>query len=289
MVMRTALTYCLLGISALCAWEQSDSTRTPLDHHWRPELISADSALALPTLPLRSLDGMRTDSSEWLSYSVRYGLIQAGEAELRTEKGPDYDGRQTLRVIGAGRSTGALDWVFKVRDHYESHVDAEGLFPHRFIRSVREGGYRMERDIHFDPGRRLATTEDAKGTRHQMLPAFCQDLVSSFQFARQLPLDSIPDGGMVEIPTFLDGEVHLVRARKTGFERIEVKAGTFDCWSFKPVVMEGRIWKDEDDLTVYVSADRNRIPVLVKTDLIVGSLRLELVAQSRTPFAPGAQ
>ena len=288
MVMRTALVYCLLGASALCSWEQSDSARIPVDH-WRPELISADSALALPDLPLRTLARMRTDASEHLRYSVRYGLIQAGEAELRTEMGPEYEGRKTLRVVGAGRSTGALDWVFKVRDHYESHVDAEGLFPHRFIRSVREGGYRLERDIRFDPGRRLATTEDAKGTRHQVLPAFCQDLVSSFQFARQLPLDSIPDGGLVEIPTFLDGEVHLVRARKTGSERIKVNAGTFDCWSFQPVVMEGRIWKDEDDLTVYISADVHRIPVLVKTDLLVGSLRLELVAHSRAPIATGAQ
>ena len=41
--------------------------------------------------------------------------------------------------------------------------------------------------------------------------------------------------------------------------------------------MSGRIWEDEDDLTVYVSADEQRIPVLIKSDLVVGSVRLELV------------
>ena len=79
------------------------------------------------------------------------------------------------------------------------------------------------------------------------------------------------------MPAFVDGEVHMVRARKTGSKKIDVRAGTFDCWSFKPVVMSGRIWEDEDDLTVYVSADEQRIPVLIKSDLVVGSVRLELV------------
>ena len=288
MTVRLHLLMSTIGACLLSVAEQTDFAPDPA-HHWRPAVISADSAFALPLLPLRDLQGARPDSAESLSYTVRYGLIHAGVAELRTEMGPEYGGRQTIRVVGTGRSTGALDWVFQVRDHYESHVDADGLFPHRFIRSVQEGGYRLERDIRFDPERRLAITDDAKGIRHQAIPPFCQDLVSSFQFARHLPLASIPEGGLVEIPTFLDGEVHLVRARKIGAERVEVKAGTFDCWAFKPVVMEGRIWKDEDDLTVYISADHRRIPVLVKTDLLVGSLKLELVEHTRVPIASAEQ
>ena len=288
--MRTTFSLLLFLFAAQMAWAEMppDSTAHKLGP-WRPDLISPDSAAALPELPLRNAEIRCALAREELIYTVRYGFISAGEARLVTEPGPTYDGRPTFRVVGTGRSTGAFDLVFKVRDHYESHVDQFGLFPHRFIRRVKEGGYRMEREVTFDPRRRLACTEEKNSEKFQVLPAYCQDLVSAFHFARNLPLDTLPVGGIVEITTFLDGKVHLVRARKVGQEHIRVKAGGFDCWLFKPIVQEGRIWADEDDLTIYVSADARRIPVLVKSNLLVGSVRLELLAQNLTKSTPVPQ
>mgnify|MGYP003692567877 CR=1 FL=1 len=281
---KSALVGFLLPMMALAA-DSPDSTKAA--RAWRPPAIAADSAFSRPELDLRTLPLYSEVANEELVFAVRFGFITAGEARLHTEKGPDYNGRPTWRVVGTGRSTGAFDWVFRVRDHYESHVDQAGLFPHHFTRSVREGGYRMEREITFDPARRTAMTEDKeKGTtRHQVLPAYCQDLVSAFHYARNLPLDTVPYGGLVEITTFLDGKVHTLRARKTGREQVEVRAGKFDCWVFQPVVLKGRIWKDEADLTIHVSADARRTPVLIKSDLTVGSIRLELIEQQGSPIA----
>jgi len=285
--MRAVLTFFLFALLAQNALaEAHPDSIAASTKSWRPERITADSAASLPHLPLRTMASLRPAQSEELIYTVRYGFIAAGEARLSTEPGPSYGGRPTLRVVGTGRSTGAFDWVFKVRDHYESHVDTEGLFPHRFIRKVKEGGYKMDREITFDPMRRIACTQEKDEERFQVLPDFCQDLVSAFHFARNLPLDTLDIGNILEIPTFVDGKVHRIRARKTGEERIEVKAGSFNCWLFKPLVKEGRIWKDEDDLTVYVSADPRRIPVLVKSELLVGSVRLELISHNVTPTSP---
>lgn len=243
-----------------------------------PPEISADSAASRPALPLREMPGTADFLGEDLHYSVRYGFIEAGEARLTVSEGPLYGGRRTWKVVGEGRSTGALDWVFKVRDHYESHVDREGLFPHRFIRKVREGGYRLERDIAFDPTRRTAAIAEGKATRHHVMPAFVQDLVSAFCCARRLPLDRMQMGEVLVIPTLVDGKIHAVRAKFSGTKSIKVKAGRFQALAFTPVVQEGRIWKDDDDLTVWVSADERHIPLLVESDLVVGSIRLELVA-----------
>lgn len=253
---------------------------------WRPAVISADSAAALPHLPLRAVDAFWLPHQEELVYTVRYGFIAAGEARLSTQPGPSYGGRPTMQVVGTGRTTGAFDWVFKVRDHYESHVDKSGLFPHRFIRKVKEGGYQMDRKVVFDPARRSACTQEKGEERFQVLPDYCQDLVSAFHYARNLPLDSLRLGGIVEIPTFVDGKVHQVRARKMGEQQVDVKAGSFQCWVFQPLVKKGRIWKDEEDLTLYVSADARRMPVLVKSNLLVGSVRLELIEHHVTPTAP---
>ena len=144
----------------------------------------------------------------------------------------------------------------------------------------------MDREIVFDPSRRSACTQEKGEERFQVLPDYCQDLVSAFHYARNLPLDSLVMGGIVEIPTFVDGKVHHVRARKIGEKQVDVKAGSFQCWVFQPLVKKGRIWKDEEDLTLYVSADARRMPVLVKSNLLVGSVRLELIEHHVTPTAP---
>ena len=249
---------------------------------FRPVEISADSARSRTARPLRSMPRSVPFQGEDLRYAVRYGFIEAGQARLTVDEGPSYSGRKTWRVVGTGRSTGALDWCFRVRDHYESHIDRDGLFPHHFIRRIREGGYRLERNIAFDPARRTAATTQYDITRHHILPAYCQDLVSAFYCARNLDLEGLSQGDLIEIPTVVDGKVHSLRARLTDRREIEVKAGRFDCWAFTPVVQSGRIWKNEDDLTVWVSADRRRIPVLITSDLVVGTVRLELTEDAST-------
>lgn len=283
MRMLTSTLWLAMAVLPALTSVQSDPTAV---RPWRPALISADSAAALPHLPLRSVDAFWLPHQEELVYTVRYGFIAAGEARLSTQPGPSYGGRPTMQVVGTGRTTGAFDWVFKVRDHYESHVDKSGLFPHRFIRKVKEGGYQMDRKVVFDPARRSACTQEKGEERFQVLPDYCQDLVSAFHYARNLPLDSLRLGGIVEIPTFVDGKVHQVRARKMGEQQVNVKAGSFQCWVFQPLVKKGRIWKDEEDLTLYVSADARRMPVLVKSNLLVGSVRLELIEHHVTPTAP---
>ena len=272
----------ILGLAALALSvlaPDSGQAQAPV----QPPSISADSAASLPAFPLRRLPETLDFGGEDLLYSVRYGVFEAGEARLSVTAGPPYGGRETWRVVGTGRSTGPLDWVFRVRDHYESHIDRAGLFPHRFIRRVREGGYRLERDIDFDPARRTATTRQSGRVQHHMLPAYCQDLVSAFYYARNLPLESLRPGELVEIPTVVDGEVHTLRARFIGEDFVRVKAGRFACWRFTPVVQEGRIWKDEADLSVWVRADARRIPVLIESDLVVGSIRMELVEERLNP------
>lgn len=255
----------------------------------RPAEIPADSVSSRPVLPLRHLPGPVDFTGEDLHYSVRYGILEAGEARLTVTPGPEYAGRSTWKVVGTGRSTGALDWVFRVRDHYESHIDREGFFPHRFIRRVREGGYRLERDIDFDPARRTAATTQNGTTRHHVMPAFVQDLVSAFFCARRLPLGRMQPGDLIDIPTLVDGRIHALRARFLGPRTVKVKAGTFDGLAFAPVVRKGRIWKDDDDLTVIVSSDDRHLPVLIESDLVFGSVRLELVEdQTHSPGANAA-
>ena len=52
------------------------------------------------------------------------------------------------------------------------------------------------------------------------------------------------------------------------------------CHKIKPYVQSGRVFKKDESLTMWISADNNRIPMKIKADLIVGSIRIDLEAFS---------
>ncbi|WP_306641318.1 DUF3108 domain-containing protein [Sanyastnella coralliicola] len=224
---------------------------------------------------LRSVTNQAFQTGEKLTYRVHYGFVDAGEAVLEVKDSKwDFNGRPAYHIVGTGRSLGAFDWVFKVRDRYETYVDKDGLFPYRFIRNVSEGGYEIFQDYEFHPEKRALRTHEKE---EYLTPEFIQDLLSAFYYARTLDLSDVRKGDTFEIETFVDGEVYPLKIKYVGTEKIKLRKGTFRCMKFVPVIQEGRIWEDEDDLHVWITDDANKIPILVKSDLLVGSVKMQVV------------
>ena len=96
----------------------------------------------------RSINNIAFSVGEKLTYRLHYGFIDAGEATLEVKRyNNKIQGRELLHIVGLGRTISAFDWFFKVRDKYESYLDAEGLFPWYFIRRVNEGGTKSFRKV----------------------------------------------------------------------------------------------------------------------------------------------
>lgn len=213
-------------------------------------------------------------AGEKLTYLVHYGLIDAGEAVIELkETGYTFKGRPALHAVGTGTSLGAFDVFFKVRDRYETYIDQSGVFPWYFSRRVNEGGYKISQDYSFDHIEGSVLTE--KNETHQ-IPVGVQDMISAFYYARTLDYTNAQVGDIFEIPTFLDGETFILKIKYLGRDEVKVRNGKYDCLKFVPVVQEGRIWKDEEDLNVWISNDENKIPILAKTKILVGSIKMEL-------------
>ena len=62
-----------------------------------------------------------------------------------------------------------------------------------------------------------------------------------------------------------------------GKEIAETKLGKFRCLKFKPMVAQGEIFQEPYPMTLWVTDDRNKAPVLAKSMVIVGSVKIELV------------
>lgn len=213
---------------------------------------------------------------EFLKYKLAYGFMNAGEATLELKKAPNQiQNRDIIHVEGRGYSISAFDWFFKVRDQYDTYLDAEGVFPWLFVRRIEEGGYSKKQDYKFYQNK--GKVEDVRKKKEYSIPHGVQDMVSSFYYARTIDFSNAKKNDIFTFDAFVDGEITPIRIRYAGTKTVKVDAGKFDCMVFHPAVQEGRIFEDDDALTVYITNDENKIPVLAKAKILIGSVRMELI------------
>ncbi len=231
---------------------------------------SSEEVMQLPRTPHHAFK-----RGERLEYEVSYGWLDAGEAIIEVKEDRRKIGeRSVMYVVATGRSKGTFDWFFKVRDRYETYMDEEGVFPWIFVRDIHEGGFELEQYYTFDHlGKKVKTD---KGKEFEV-PLGVQDMISSFYRARALDMRNVKPGDIFEMQAFVDNEVWPLKIKFLRFESIEIDKGEFDCMVFVPVVQKGRIFKEEEDMMVWVTNDDNKIPVMAKASVLVGSIKMELV------------
>lgn len=221
------------------------------------------------------------DKGEWFKFKMSYsGWMKAGEATL-TVRDSKLKGREVFHVIGKGKTTGAVSWFFKVRDRYESYFDKTSGLPYKFIRDIDEGGHKKRLNIEFDQENQKAYINNIKEKKKSVVDTKpnVQDMVSAFYYLRNnYETEDINEGDEVILDMFFDSENYNFKLKFLGRETIKTKFGKVKCLKFRPLVMAGRVFKEQESLTLWVSADDNKVPLRIKADLAVGSLRADLEA-----------
>jgi hypothetical protein len=217
---------------------------------------------------------------EELTYRVHYGLIEAGVATIQIKKQTTLKGVPVYHLLGTGKSVGITDWLFKTRDVYESYVDTQSLLPQRFIRDVNEGGYIIKRDITFNRANNTAKDSELKKDTIFKLPPNVHDIFSAFYYARNLNVTNIQPGDIIEVPVFLDHEIFPFKIKFVGRDMVKTKFGKIKCLKFVPVVQKGRVFEDEDDMHLWISDDNMHVPIRIKSELLVGSIKVDLESYS---------
>ena len=125
-------------------------------------------------------------SGEWLKFKLSYsGWWKAGNATLEVFDAV-YKDTPVYKVVAKGWTTGPIKWVFKVKDHYESHFDKETGLPYKFVRNINEGGYKKNRIIEFDRSQNKAFVQDIKNQSNSSVDVEddIQDLISAYYYLR---------------------------------------------------------------------------------------------------------
>ncbi len=195
-----------------------------------------------------------------------------GVAEIRdTEK--TFNGRPVYHIDTEGNTVKMFNWFFKVYDQFDSYVDKEYIAPHYFERRTREGGYKKDDEYRFNQD------ENYVVSRTDSLPAppYLQDFISAVYYTRTISSDTLEEGDVIPVNFFLDDSVYTSAIIYEGREEIKIKMGTFRCLRFKPGMATGEVFADKYPMTLWVTDDKNHIPILAKSAVIVGNLKAELM------------
>lgn len=222
---------------------------------------------------------------EWFKFEMSYsGWFKAGEATLKVDE-KKLNGKPVYHVVGKGKTTGLINTFFKVRDRYESYFDQETGAPYKFIRQIDEGGHTKDVEINFDHKNKKAEVHNKK---HKTVKTITteqdvQDMVSMYYHLRNsIDVSNLKVGDEIKTTMFFDEENYGFKLKYLGEETIRVDVNgskvKVKTLKFRPYVMAGRVFKEEESLTLWVSADKNKIPLKIKADLAVGSLRADLVS-----------
>lgn len=240
------------------------------------EIPKIENAAQVKDLPVLKNEAFKR--GEMLSFRLHYGIIDAGTATLSiTEEALQFGGRKTFHVVGLGKSRGAFDWIFKVRDRYETYIDEQAIVPWLFVRRVKEGNYVCNQDYIFNQFSQKVNV--GENVMFDIEPNM-QDMVSAFYHARTMDLSGAKVGDIYSINAFVDKEVFPVKIKFVARETITTDLGTFKCLKFRPIIQQGRIFKHEEDLNIWITDDKNHIPIKGQADVLVGSIKMELTSYS---------
>jgi hypothetical protein len=218
------------------------------------------------------------DSGEWFKFRIHYGFINAGYATLEVKEAIK-DNKKICHAIGKGYTVGMSRFFFKVDDNYESYFDKVTNKPFQYVRKIDEGGYTKNQEGFFDQEKNKVLVKDYKNKTEKTFSVTenVQDIVSTFYFLRNHPnIDKLKVGESIVVDMFFDDEVYKFKLKFIGKEDLKTKFGTAPTMIFRPIVQSGRVFKEEESLTVWISDDENKIPLRIKASLAVGSIKADL-------------
>ena len=236
------------------------------------------SILILTTLSFDSFKEDAFDVGEYFKFRIHYGIVNAGYATLEV-KDATINNKKVFHAVGKGYTTGMSKFFFKVEDIYESYFDKETGSPYRYIRKIDEGGYTKNQEGIFNQNENRVLVKDYKRKSEKTIVTSdaVQDIISSFYYLRNHPnIDKLKSGEAITIDMFFDDEITKFKLKYIGLQDITTKFGTVSTMVFKPLVQTGRVFKEKESVTLWITDDDSKVPVRIKADLAVGSLKADL-------------
>ena len=221
---------------------------------------------------------------EHLMYKAAYGMFTVGRGSLKIQNNSiEMHGRPTYQVDVIGKTSGFVDFVASVNDHWKSYVDTTTLVTYMAMRNLKEGGYRkidITEFFHQDSLIKVKDMDFDKGTfgeaQEFKMEGVTRGMISGFLHMRTLDFTRLLKGDTITLKSFLDDTFYDLQVVFYKREILDTKAGSFKSVVFRPVMPDNSIFEGEDAILAWFSDDENKIPLKVEAKMFIGHAGIEL-------------
>ena len=222
---------------------------------------------------------------EKLHFDISWGWITAGKAKMFLL--PDTSGQSKDFKFNIYVRDTFLSAFFPVRDTITTSMNGETMLPKHFLKITNEGSYHQRVHIKFDRENSIANLADTvfkedddvfKPKRSSdttvTIDAESHSITSAFLMFRHLDLEPGKEFKFSAVSGKKKYEL-IVKCHK--IETIKVPAGKFKCFKVEPLIdSSDGIMNAKGKMTIWITTDEKRIPVLMKSKVAIGSIDAEL-------------
>lgn len=242
------------------------------------------TSLAFKVREYRYIPNDSFDTGEVLKYRVHWGMVNAGEAVMKvSDTYFNVNGRPCYKIDVFGNTIGLVDVAIKIRNNWGAYVDTASIIPHKAYRYIQEGRYRKNEMVNFDHENDVATvlkldkeTRKLKEKKNFEVPNDVLDIVGGYYFLRTIDYDNYKEGDIIKVDSFFGDEIYNLEIRFLGRETIDTKVGEINAIVMAPSLPNNDFFSGGDPVKVWISDDKNKVPLKVKAEIAVGAIEIDI-------------
>ncbi|MGM0582595.1 MAG: DUF3108 domain-containing protein [Bacteroidota bacterium] len=232
------------------------------------------------------IENIPFEAGEEIEYKIHYSFITVGRGQIKVQKNPyKINNRAAYKVDVKAKTTGMVDWVAKIDDHWGGYIDTTSLVPHQAYRFIKEGNYRKKEIVSYDHNsqmlevKSMGRKDDTYGEpMYYEFPPQIRDLISGFAYFRAVDFDTIMVNDTIRVPAFFEDTFYNLEIVYLGDETLDLPIGEVRAHKVTPIMPKTKIFDGENSISAWFSADKNKIPLKINAKLYVGSGGLEITS-----------
>ncbi len=225
-------------------------------------------------------------TGERLDYRMYLGFFTVGKGTTTVDNNyHTKNNRKCYKVDAFMQTLGIATWISKVNDNWGAYVDTSELLTHESYRKLSEGSYRLNELITYDHEKDQAsvTVADKKTGKYgepkvYSTPDKVRDIVSGFMYLRIIDFSKYKLKDTITVSGFFEDKAYRFKIIYHGRETIKTDLGKIPCYKLVPIMPDNQLFRGENSVTAWISADGNQVPIKVDAKMFIGHAGTEITS-----------
>ena len=216
-----------------------------------------------------------------IEYRLNFSIFTVSKAKyIVQDQIYNINNRPAYKVDIYGNTSGLVDWITHVEDHWGAYIDTTSLLPHKTYRNIIEGRYRKNEIVNFDHNTgKIEVQELDQETRLFKEPQlfespakYIYDMLGGILLIRSIDFDTLQVGDTIKVNAFFQDTFYNFRTVFKKRKVIKTKVGKFRALAMVTLMPENSIFEEgESSVTFWISDEENKVPLLIRAKMLIGS------------------